>query len=42
MTDAETYIERHFRGAEAEKSDLVTRLSRNSGLGDALADLELV
>ena len=42
MTDVETYVEPHFRGAEAEKSDLVTRLSRNSGLGDALADLELV
>jgi hypothetical protein len=42
MTDVETYVEPQFRGTEAEKSDLVTRLSRYSVLGDALADLELV
>lgn len=41
MADDETYVEPHFRGSEAEKAELVVRLSRYSALGDALADLDL-
>lgn len=37
LLKSETYVEPHFRGTEAEKAELVTRLSRYSALGEALS-----
>jgi len=39
MLQSETYVEPHFRGTEAEKVELLTRLSRYSALGDAMSEL---
>lgn len=39
MLQSETYVEPHFRGTEAEKAELFTRLSRYSALGEAMSDL---
>lgn len=39
MSPAETYVEPHFRGTEAEKTEIFARLSRYSALGDAMSDL---
>jgi len=39
MSPSETYVEPHFRGTEAEKKELFTRLSRFSALGEAMSDL---
>lgn len=41
MLHSETFVEPHFRGTEAEKSELFSRLSRYSALGDAMSDLNL-
>lgn len=40
MLNSETYVESHFRGTEAEKAELFTRLSRYSALGEAMSGLE--
>ena len=37
LRKSETYVEPHFRGTEAEKAELATRLSRYSALGEALS-----
>ena len=40
MLHSETYVEPHFRGTEAEKAELLTRISRYSALGEAMSGLE--
>ena len=39
MLHSETYVEPHFRGTEAEKAELFTRISRYSALGEAMSSL---
>lgn len=38
MSQSETFVEPHFRGTEAEKNELIVRLSRFSALGDAMSE----
>lgn len=38
MSASETFVEPHFRGTEAEKNELIVRLSRYSALGDAMSE----
>lgn len=40
MSQSETYVEPHFRGTDAEKAELFTRLSHYSALGDAMSELD--
>lgn len=39
MLHSETYVEPHFRGTDAEKAELFTRISRYSALGEAMSGL---
>lgn len=40
MKSNETYVRPHFRGADEQRRELETRLSRYSALGEAMSDLD--